>query len=103
MTEVQFLARAKVFLFSVVFRLVLGATTRYFIPKSKGLGCKTDHSPPSSAKVRNGGAMPSFPHMPLWDSNYRIKYRDGFTFTCDTTPLHIYIAVCISLPFNSHL
>jgi hypothetical protein len=29
----------------------------------KRLGCEADHLPPSSAKVKNGGAIPPLPHM----------------------------------------
>jgi hypothetical protein len=44
----------KIFLFCVVSRLFLGI---------KPPGREADHSPPSSAKVKNGGAMPPFPHV----------------------------------------
>jgi hypothetical protein len=32
----------------------------------KWQGCETDHSPPSSAEVKNDGAIPPLPHMPSW-------------------------------------
>jgi hypothetical protein len=35
-------------------------------PRSKVAGGEADHSPPSSAEVKNGGAMPPFPHMSSW-------------------------------------
>jgi hypothetical protein len=28
----------------------------------KQLGCEADHSPPSSAEIKNGGAIPPLPH-----------------------------------------
>jgi hypothetical protein len=34
-----------------------------FPPGVKQLGCEADHSPPSSAEVKNGGAIPPTPHM----------------------------------------
>jgi hypothetical protein len=33
-------------------------------PGIKRLGCEADHSPPSSAEVKNGGAILPFPYMP---------------------------------------
>jgi hypothetical protein len=44
------------------------------------LGHGSDHSPPSSAKVENGGAIPSLPpHIYMvW---CLIKHRDNFTYT----------------------
>jgi hypothetical protein len=41
---------------------VLGALS----PKVKQQGHYIDHSPPSSAKVKNGGAIPPLPQMPSW-------------------------------------
>jgi hypothetical protein len=32
-------------------------------PEGKQLGHEPDHSPPSSAEVKNGGAIPPFTHM----------------------------------------
>jgi hypothetical protein len=29
-------------------------------------GGKSDHSPPTSAEVKNSGAIPSLPHAPSW-------------------------------------
>jgi hypothetical protein len=31
-------------------------------------GREADHSPPSSAEVKNGGALPPLPHMSSWHS-----------------------------------
>jgi hypothetical protein len=35
----------------------------------KQLGYEADHSPPSSAKVRNDGAIPPLSHMSSWHSS----------------------------------
>jgi hypothetical protein len=43
-------------------------------------GCEADHSPPSSAEVKNGGAIPPLPHMSSWDNVKLIKQRDNFIF-----------------------
>jgi hypothetical protein len=37
-------------------------------PEVKWWGCKSDHSPPYLAEVKNGGAKPPLPHMPSWHS-----------------------------------
>jgi hypothetical protein len=39
-----------------------------------------DPSPPSSAEVKESGAIPPLPHMSSWHSAYLIKHRDNFTF-----------------------
>jgi hypothetical protein len=39
--------------------------------------CESDHSPPCSAEVKNGGAIYPLPHMSSW-------HRDKYTF------LHVY-------------
>jgi hypothetical protein len=53
--------------------------------------CEAGHSPPSSAEVKNGGAIPPFPHLPSW-LTYVIKYWDNFTFLLYT----VNVPVCIS-------
>jgi hypothetical protein len=35
-------------------------------PGSKVAGCQADHSPPSSAEVKNGGAIPPLPYLSPW-------------------------------------
>jgi hypothetical protein len=57
------------FLFSTVFRLASGPThlpiqwvLRAPSPRVKLLERQADHSPPSSAEVKNGGATPPPPH-----------------------------------------
>jgi hypothetical protein len=37
-------------------------------PEVKRPGSKSDHSPPSSAEVKNGGAILRLPHMSSWNS-----------------------------------
>jgi hypothetical protein len=37
-------------------------------PGVKRPGREADHSPSSSAKVKNGGAKPPLPRMPSWNS-----------------------------------
>jgi hypothetical protein len=39
-------------------------------------GREADHSPPSSAEVKNGGAIAPFPHMSSWHSAYLINSDD---------------------------
>jgi hypothetical protein len=40
----------------------------FLSPGIKWLGCVADHSPPSSVKVKNGGAIPPLRHVPSWHS-----------------------------------
>jgi hypothetical protein len=61
--------RGKIFLFFAVFRLALGCTQPpiQWVQEAlslgiKGQGCEADHTPPSSAKVKNGGAILPLPH-----------------------------------------
>jgi hypothetical protein len=49
-------------------------------PRLKRPGREADHSPPSSAEVKNGGAIPPLPYMSSWHSAELIKHRDNFTF-----------------------
>jgi hypothetical protein len=41
-------------------------------------GREADHSLPSSAEVKNGGAIPLLPRMSLWHSSELIKHSDNF-------------------------
>jgi hypothetical protein len=36
-------------------------------PEVKRQGREDDHSPPSSAEVKNAGAIPPFPHTSSWN------------------------------------
>jgi hypothetical protein len=62
-----------IFFFSTASRLVLGLIQppnqlilMALSPGVKWLEWESDHSPASNAKVKNGGAMPSFPHISSW-------------------------------------
>jgi hypothetical protein len=44
------------------------------------LGGKADHSPTSSAQVKNGGAIPSLRHTSSWPDAQLMNHRDNFTF-----------------------
>jgi hypothetical protein len=64
--------RSKILLFSIVFRLALGPTQpsvirvcvpMVFSPGVKRPELKVDHRLPFNAEVKNGGAIPPFPHM----------------------------------------
>jgi hypothetical protein len=66
-----YLQRNDFFLFSLMFRPALGPTqpsiqwvTGNVSPEVKRLGSEADHSPPSSAQVKNDGAIPSPLYMP---------------------------------------
>jgi hypothetical protein len=48
-------------------------------PGVKRLGREADHSPPSSAEVKNGIAIPPLPHASSWHTAKLIKHRDNFT------------------------
>jgi hypothetical protein len=39
-----------------------------WVPGIKRQGREADRSPPSSAEVNNGGAIPPLPHMSSWHS-----------------------------------
>jgi hypothetical protein len=45
-------------------------------------GRETDHSPPSSAEVRNGGAIPPIPHILSWHRAQLINHRNNFYIFC---------------------
>jgi hypothetical protein len=60
------------FLFLTAFRPALGPTQPpiYWVPvvissRVERQGCEASHSPPSSDEVKNGGAIPSLPHICL--------------------------------------
>jgi hypothetical protein len=41
---------------------------------------EADHSPPSSAEVKNGGAILPLPYKSSWRGAELITHRDNFTF-----------------------
>jgi hypothetical protein len=64
----SFPGRAKIFIFSITIRLALGLTqpSSQWVPGALSPGVKrpgryADHSPPSSAEVKNGGTIPPLP------------------------------------------
>jgi hypothetical protein len=60
--------RGEIFLLSTSSKPVLGPTQPpiEWVPVVERLGCLADHSPPSSAEVKNGGAIPPLPHKSSW-------------------------------------
>jgi hypothetical protein len=73
MIEVQFLVGVGNFLFLMVSRLVLWPTQPHiqWVPTAlfqwvKQLECETDHSPPTSANVKNDGAIPPHGMVLTW-------------------------------------
>jgi hypothetical protein len=47
---------------------------------------EADQSPPCSAELKKGGAIPPLPRMSSWHSTYLIKHRHNFTFLMLWTP-----------------
>ena len=93
--------RKEVFLFSTTFRLALGPTQPFvqwgmgvISPGIKWLGSRTDHSPPSSVKVKNGWSYTSIPNGHLYGT-----YRGNLHYTSlHFTSLHftsLYLTYCI--------
>jgi hypothetical protein len=67
--------QCKIFLFSTAFRPTLGPTQPPIqrLPGAFSLGIKrqgreADHSPPTSAEIRKGGAIPPLPHTSSWNN-----------------------------------
>jgi hypothetical protein len=65
--------RQDIFLYSTASRPALGPTQpsiqwvqEALSPRDKRLGHEADHSPSSSAEVKNGGAIPSLPRTSSW-------------------------------------
>jgi hypothetical protein len=52
---------------------VLGALS----PGVKRQGREVDRSPPSSARVKEGGGIPPLPHISSWHCAELIKHRDN--------------------------
>jgi hypothetical protein len=53
-------------------------------PGGKAAGHEADHSAPSSAEVKNGGAIPPLRRMSSWHNASFIKRKDNFTVTLRT-------------------
>jgi hypothetical protein len=58
----------EIFLFITASRPVLGSTQPpiQWVPVINRPGCEADHSPPSSAEVKNGGVMPPLSYTSPW-------------------------------------
>jgi hypothetical protein len=77
-----------IFLFTITSRMALGPTQPLiqWVPGALFLGVKrsgheADHSPPSSAKVKECVELYLYsPNTPSWHSA-QLKHRDNFTFT----------------------
>jgi hypothetical protein len=52
-----------------------------YFPGVTQQGREADHSSPSSAEIKNGGATPQHPHMSSWHDARLMKRRENFTFT----------------------
>jgi hypothetical protein len=66
-------SRGKIFLLSIASKLALGHTQppikwvpQAISPRIKWLGCEADHSFPSNAKFKNGGAISPLPNTSSW-------------------------------------
>jgi hypothetical protein len=75
MAGVQILAGQETFLYCIMSRLALGPiqpsiqwVLEALSPGIKRPGGEADHSPPSSAEVKNSGAVLPLPHMSSWYS-----------------------------------
>jgi hypothetical protein len=43
-------------------------------------GREADHTPPASAEVKHGGAIPPLPHTSVWLDAYLFKYKGNYIF-----------------------
>jgi hypothetical protein len=80
-----------IFLFTTAFRTALGPTYPiHWVPDAFSLGVKrpgreADHSPPSSAEVKECVELYlHFPNTPSW-LGAQLKHKDNFTFTFVTS------------------
>jgi hypothetical protein len=87
MTGVWFVM-GKIFLFSIASRPALRPTQPpiqwvpgAFSPGVKQQALEADHSPPSDARVKNGGAIPPLSLKSSWHGAELIKHRGNFTLT----------------------
>jgi hypothetical protein len=58
--------------------------TEGYFPGLNRPGREADHSPPSSAEIKNGGCTPPLPHSSSWRGAQLNKPRDKLTFTLPT-------------------
>jgi hypothetical protein len=59
----------EIFIYATASKLAVGPIQ--WIPGAlslgvKQLGCEAGHLPPSSAEIKNGGAVPPLPHISSW-------------------------------------
>jgi hypothetical protein len=72
--------RSKIFLPCSASILALGpAQPIRWVPGVKRPGSEADHSPPTSAEVKSGGAIPPLPHRSSWRGAEVVKHRDNVT------------------------
>jgi hypothetical protein len=69
-----------IFLFSTASRPALRSTQPPLSPGVKRPGREADHSPPSSAEVKNSGVVPPLPHTTSWRGTL-IKQRETLPST----------------------
>lgn len=89
--RVQFPEEARNSLCSTSSRRILGPTKipiqpvqGVLNPEVRRPARETDHSPLSSAYVKNGGFRPPLPDMSSRRDVYWIRYRNKFTLTCSS-------------------
>jgi hypothetical protein len=67
----------------------------------KRVKSEADHSPPSSAEVKNGGAIPPLPRMSSWHSGYKLSTGKTLLlfgvalYNCEKSSLQLAIIICI--------
>jgi hypothetical protein len=93
-----------IFLFTTVSRPTLGPTQPpiQWVPGAlslgvKWLGCEANHSPPSSAEVKECVGLHLYPPPPHMPSQYgaQLKAQDKFTFTFMVCVCVSYMYACI--------
>jgi hypothetical protein len=102
---VRFPSEERLFLFPTASRLALGPTKPpiQWVPRVQQPGRKTYQTPPSSAEVKNGGAIPPLPHVFMVQS--LIRHRDFifFIFISNTKVLERKYFENISLSSSAYL
>jgi hypothetical protein len=82
MTKVQFLVGTKEISLLHSIQTCSEAHPASYPMGTRGLSLRhdADHSPPSSAQVKNDAAVPPFPHTPSWHGTWFIEHRENFAF-----------------------
>jgi hypothetical protein len=70
-----------------------------WVPGTISLGIKlpgreADYSPPASAEVKNGGAIPPLPYMPSWHNALLFKHRDVTFSPLFRSFIYLFIYLC---------